>query len=117
MCMKPTMTEEERMLTLEEKVARLQFDVYALQSKMDLMADRKTEPTISKMEQVEDEPQTELVRVKYHCINCAENGSYKCSKCDGEMYYKYDKDEPQTERRKNDDHGIDVSDSCRNNGR
>ena len=45
-----------------------------------------------------DEPQTELVRVKYYCINCAENGSYKCSKCDGEMYYKYDKDEPQTER-------------------
>jgi hypothetical protein len=61
--------------------------------------------TISKMEQVDkdinvrskDEPQTELVRVKYHCINCAENGSYKCSKCDGEMYYKYDKDEPQTD--------------------
>ena len=48
--------------------------------------------------EIEDEPQTELVRVKYHCINCAENGSYKCSKCDGEMYYKYDKDEPQTER-------------------
>ena len=47
--------------------------------------------------EIEDEPQTELVRVKYHCINCAENGSYKCSKCDGEMYYKYDKDEPQTE--------------------
>ena len=43
MCMKPTMTEEERILTLEEKVARLQYDVYALQSKMDLMADRKTE--------------------------------------------------------------------------
>ena len=47
--------------------------------------------------EIEDEPQTELVRVKYHCINCAENGSYKCSKCDGEMYYKYDKDEPQTD--------------------
>jgi hypothetical protein len=73
------MTEEERILTLEEKVARLHFDVYALQSKMDLMADRKTEnsseipnncedciwsvcnynkafedePTISKMEQVD----------------------------------------------------------------
>ena len=54
----------------------------------------KDEPTSSKMEQV-DEPQTELVRVKYHCINCAENGSYKCNKCDGEMYYKYDMDEPQ----------------------
>ena len=41
--MKPTMTEEERILTLEEKVARLQYDVYALQSKIDLMTDRKDE--------------------------------------------------------------------------
>lgn len=58
MCMKPTMTEEERILTLEEKVARLQFDVYAMQNKIALKedcdecphakclyeADRKTEP-------------------------------------------------------------------------
>ena len=75
-------------------------------SKMrNLLADRKTEPTGYNLSPVDkdinvrskDEPQTELVRVKYHCINCAENGSYKCSKCDGEMYYKYDKDEPQTE--------------------
>lgn len=43
MGMKPTMTEEERILTLEEKVARLQYDVYALQNKIDLMADRKDE--------------------------------------------------------------------------
>ena len=41
--MKPTMTEEERILTLEEKVARLQYDVYALQNKIDLMADCKDE--------------------------------------------------------------------------
>ena len=58
MCMKPTMTEAERILTLEEKVARLQFDVYAMQNKIALKedcdecphakclydADRKTEP-------------------------------------------------------------------------
>ena len=30
-------------------------------SSLPITADRKTEPTISKMEQVEDEPQTELV--------------------------------------------------------
>ena len=24
------------------------------------------------------------------CDNCAESGSYKCTKCDGEMYYKAD---------------------------
>ena len=52
----------------------------------------KTEPTISKMEQVEDE-----TRLTAKCLNCANGGSYKCSKCDGEMYYKYDKDEPQTD--------------------
>jgi hypothetical protein len=51
-----------------------------------------TEPTISKMEQVEDE-----TRLTAKCLNCANGGSYKCSKCDGEMYYKYDKDEPQTD--------------------
>ena len=34
------------------------------------------------------------------CDNCSENGSYKCSKCDGEMYFKRleVEDEPQTER-------------------
>ena len=49
--------------------------------------------TISKMEQVEDE-----TRLPANCLNCANGGSYKCSKCDGEMYYKYDNAEPQTER-------------------
>ena len=52
----------------------------------------KDEPTISKMEQVEDE-----TRLTAKCLNCANGSSYKCSKCDGEMYYKYDKDEPQTD--------------------
>ena len=27
------------------------------------------------------------------CLNCANGGSYKCSKCDGEIYFKY---EPKT---------------------
>ena len=34
-------------------------------------------------------------RLTAKCLNCANGGSYKCSKCDGEMYFK---DEPQTER-------------------
>ena len=50
----------------------------------------KDESTRSKMEQVEDE-----TRLTAKCLNCANGGSYKCSKCDGEMYYKYDKGEPQ----------------------
>ena len=59
----------------------------------DINVRSKDEPTSSKMEQVEDE-----TRLTAKCLNCANGGSYKCSKCDGEMYYKYDKDEPQTER-------------------
>ena len=39
-------------------------------------ADRKTEPQLTAK-----------------CLNCANGGLYKCSKCDGEMYFK---DEPQT---------------------
>lgn len=34
-------------------------------------------------------------RFKAHCLNCAESGSHKCKKCDGEMYFK---DTPQTEK-------------------
>jgi hypothetical protein len=45
-----------------------------------------------------DTPQTDCLivdaRFKAHCLNCAESGSYKCTKCDGEMYYK---DAPQTD--------------------
>ena len=69
--------------------------------------DRKTEPTISKMEQVDkdinvrskDEPQHDIDKGTIGCDNCAENGSYKCSKCDGEIYFKRlaVKDEPQDE--------------------
>lgn len=32
-------------------------------------------------------------RLTAKCLNCANGGSYKCSKCDGEMYFK---NEPQT---------------------
>lgn len=45
-----------------------------------------------------DTPQTDCIivdaRFKAHCLNCAESGSYKCKRCDGEMYYK---DTPQTD--------------------
>lgn len=62
-------------------------------------ADRKTEPTCSKMEQV-DEPRYEMGMGTLKCDNCSEYGSFKCSKCDGEMYFKRlePKDKTQTER-------------------
>ena len=45
-----------------------------------------------------DTPQTDCIianaKLKAHCLNCVESGSYKCTKCDGEMYYK---DTPQTD--------------------
>jgi hypothetical protein len=90
----------------------------------------KDEPTISKMEQVDEpsgycneckwygdkqvcgrcrsrnlyapktEPQWDVDKGTTRCDNCSENGSYKCSKCDGEMYFKRlaIEDVPQTER-------------------
>ena len=50
-------------------------------------ADRKTEP------------QYDIDKGTIKCDNCSENGSYKCSKCDGEIYFKRleVEDEPQTE--------------------
>ena len=53
--------------------------------------------TISKMEQVE--PQYEMGIGTLKCDNCSEYGSFKCTKCDGEMYFKRlePKDEPQTD--------------------
>ena len=46
------------------------------------------------------EPQYDIDKGTIKCDNCSENGSYKCSKCDGEMYFKRleVEDEPQTER-------------------
>ena len=54
----------------------------------DYFADRKTEP------------QYDIDKGTIKCDNCSESGSYKCSKCDGEMYFKRLEvaDEPQTER-------------------
>ena len=45
---------------------------------MYLNTDRKTEPQLTAK-----------------CLNCVNSGSYKCSRCDGEMYFK---DEPQTNK-------------------
>ena len=56
------------------------------------LADRKTEPTISKMEQVEDEPQTD-------CNGCKFVGTYDtefpCANCSRKTKDYYAKDEPQ----------------------
>ena len=46
------------------------------------------------LEECEFEPKDET-RFTAKCLNCVNGSSYKCSKCDGEMYFK---DEPQTER-------------------
>ena len=60
---------------------------YHLMSKVDgyYTADRKTEP------------QYDIDKGTIKCDNCSENGSYKCSKCDGEIYFKRLEvdDEPQ----------------------
>ena len=98
------MTDKE-LRTLDEMLTNLEIwstwnktfanEMIGICSKMrNLLANRKTEPTISKMEQVEDE-----TRLTAKCLNCANGGSYKCSKCDGEMYFSkmYFKEEPKDE--------------------
>ena len=98
MCMKPTMTEEERILALEEKVARLQFDVYAMQNKIALKedcdecphakclydADRKTEPQLTP---------NYCGTCKYREVPC---GDLPCDVCHG--YSNYEPKTEQTER-------------------
>ena len=46
-----------------------------------------------------EEPQYEMGMGTLKCDNCSEYGSFKCTKCDGEMYFKRlePKDEPQTD--------------------
>lgn len=57
--------------------------------------DRKTEPHI--VGKHADVITIDESRLTAKCLNCANGGSYKCSKCDGEMYFKdmYLKGEPQ----------------------
>ena len=54
--------------------------------------DRKTEPTISKMEQVEDEPQTDCEGCKHYADEYTADACYECSRSYADCY------EPQTER-------------------
>ncbi len=49
-------------------------------------ADRKTEPHI--VGKHADVITIDESRLTAKCLNCANGGSYKCSKCDGEMYFK-----------------------------
>ena len=44
-----------------------------------------------------EEPQYDTDKGTIKCDNCSENGSYKCTKCDGEIYFKRLEGESQTE--------------------
>lgn len=86
----------------------------------EVKADRKTEPQTDEFELFDrealilliecqreriaellakTEPQYDIDKGTIKCDNCSENGSYKCSKCDGEIYFKRleVEDEPQTD--------------------
>ena len=60
------------------------------------LADRKTENCSEKPNNC-DEPQYEMGMGTLKCDNCSEYGSFKCTKCDGEMYFTRlePKDEPK----------------------
>ena len=59
-------------------------------------AERKTESNSEKPNNC-DEPQYEMGMGTLKCDNCSEYGSFKCTKCDGEMYFTRlePKDEPK----------------------
>ena len=56
------------------------------------------EPSNSDIPNNCEELQYEMGMGTLKCDNCSEYGSFKCTKCDGEMYFKRlePKDEPQT---------------------
>ena len=62
---------------------------------MDMTAEQ-TEPSSSEKPNNCDEQQYEMGMGTLKCDNCSEYGSFKCAKCDGEMYFKRlePKDEP-----------------------
>ena len=57
----------------------------------------QTEPNSSEKPNNCEEPQYEMGMGTLKCDNCSEYGSFKCTKCDGEMYFKRlePNDEPQ----------------------
>ena len=80
---------------IEDECAK-EYEELGLKELKELIeADRKTEPHI--VGKHADAIIIDDSRLTAKCLNCANGGSYKCIKCDGEMYYKYDKDEPQTD--------------------
>ena len=62
------------------------------------MTAEQTEPSCSEKPN-NCELQYEMGMETLKCDNCSEYGSFKCAKCDGEMYFKRlaPKDEPQTD--------------------
>ena len=72
--------------------------------------DRKPENSSEKPNNCEDEPQYETGMGTLKCDNCSEYGSFKCTKCDGEMYFKRlePKDEPTISKMEQVDKDINV---------
>ena len=84
-----TQTETQNSnLTFEKDECAKEYEELGLKELKELIdADRKTEPTISKMEQVEGEPQTER-----YCTNCKHNGviaDYECRECCGMDHHEF----------------------------
>ena len=76
----------------------------------DTNAERKTESNSEKPNNCEDESKYEMGMGTLKCDNCSEYGSFKCTKCDGEMYFKRlePKDEPTISKMEQVDKDINV---------
>ena len=77
-------------------------------SSFPITADRKTENSSEIPNNCE--PQYEIGMGTLKCDNCSEYGSFKCAKCDGEMYFKRlePKDEPTISKMEQVDKDINV---------
>ena len=91
------MTKEERdavqarCVSIDNIIIGIERELRMLRTHLDILTKVcKTEPITH-----DDYIESENDHLEARCLNCANGGSYKCSKCDGEMYFK---DEPQTVR-------------------
>ena len=77
---------------LHEINFNIEWAVDAVRKEVEEVARKNLDDIVNRITE-QTEPQYEMGMGTLKCDNCSEYGSFKCTKCDGEMYFK---DEPQT---------------------
>lgn len=90
-------SSEESCETCRYEVIEDDYDLYDMCEPM-VEGECRYEPRTMYYPQVDGITPSVIVKTEPQlttkCLNCANSGSYKCRKCDGEMYFK---DDPQTD--------------------